>query len=410
MPWKRARTAGATAVAAPTNLGIGVQGGLKTSFAQKQLPNGGLRITGRSFITTVDNTDRKKNNILVVWDVNPALLNDRVAAISTTYEKYVYQQMTFHYIPQCATTTPGSIMMTFERDASMPCADPDDTTTFMQNVMSYENTITSPPWTPCSITFKRETAEKKLFNISNPNAQYDTRDTSQGQLLVYGANTPVTSNYGVTGLGFIVMDYVLDLEQPSILPARMNQGIGSASPNRPEQYKFVNVTSPITKLDASGASGGWNFPSVTFGANLTDCGIYEIIAEGKTFDSQITTPQWATNDFYAKTGVLTQIQKGSKLYLVVRRYVLAATNTDPNTATGAGSNIVVAITKTLSSAIGLMGSPTIKTLQTGVGELQYALHPDCFFPSSAIVTGGALNIGGFLRKISTGGGGELTDI
>jgi len=397
------RTGGSSRVtAAPVQMGVSVSGGLQASFTQKQMSGGGLRITGRSFITSVDSINKYGNGLLAVHDCNPVLLNDRVATIATTYEKYVYQSITYRFVPQCATTTPGSIMLTFERDPANPAANGGDATTFMQNVMSYEHTAISPPWVGTSVTYKRDTNEKKTFWISGQGSNFDARDTSQGLFLCYGANVPVA-----TGLGFIVMDYVLDLCQPSIMPARTGAGIAGAgqSTNIPSQWQFSS-SAMINKAGAVGQSinantflpGAFN-PATLFGGANSDC-IIDLLLEGTTVPSAGTS-LWATSEVNAKAAVPipTTLTRGSHLYLTLRRTRTAGVPFDPSTVASSGDSVIV--TRNLADAIAALAGTYDAQLTQG-----YAWSNSLF---AIQTTGGGANlqVSGYYRQLTLRSGDDF---
>ncbi|AYP28792.1 MAG: coat protein [Cressdnaviricota sp.] len=386
----------AAVTSAPVTMGISVTGGLQSSFTQKQMSGGGLRITGRSFITSVDTAGKYSNGLLAVADCNPVLLNDRVATIATTYEKYVYQSITYRYVPQCATSTAGSVMLTFERDPANPAANGGDTSNFMQNCMSYEHTSITPPWVGSSVTYKRDANEKKLFYISGQGSNYNPRDTSQGSFLCYGANVPtVAAGAAGGGLGFIVMDYVLDLCEPSIMPARTGAGIaGASATNIPSQWQFA-TTNAITKVDAVGASSLTNaFTDLSnglFGAANQNC-IIELLLEGTAVPSTGNT-NWATSEQQAKLAspVATTLGRGSHLYMAVRR-------AGPVTAQGpdqvSSTTATVILTRNLADAVAALSATGDLLTTTGTYSYGNGLYP---IKTLASVP---LSVAGFYRQIT----------
>ena len=390
---KTTRKGAAAAISAPVQMGVRVDGGLQSSFTQKQMSGGGLRITGRSYITSVDSTNKYSNGLLAIIDCNPVLLNDRVATIATTYEKYVYQSITYRYVPQCATSTAGSVMLTFERDPANPAANGGDNSTFMQNCMSYEHTSITPPWVGSSVTYKRDANEKKLFYISGQGSNYNPRDTSQGHFLCYGANVPTG-----TGLGFIVMDYVLDLCEPSIMPARTGAGIGGASAtNIPQQWQFSN-TNAISKSDAVGSSSCTNnwidLSGGLFPAASSNC-IIELILEGSATVPSTGTTKWATSEYNAKqaTPVTTTLSRGSHLYLVLKRTKNGLVGTVPDASTSTYTSVV--LTRNLADAIAALAAPNDQAATTGIFSYANALYPIQTEAGSA-----NLQIAGFYRQLT----------
>jgi hypothetical protein len=383
---------GASGVSAPVQTGVKVSGGMQSSFTQRQMSGGGLRITGRSFVTSVDSKGKYSNGLLAIVDCNPILLNDRVAAIATTYEKYVYQSLTYRFVPQCPTSTAGSVMLTFERDPANPAANGGDPTSFMQNCMSYEHTSITPPWVGSSVTYKRDANEKKLFWISGQGSNYDPRGTSQGQFLCYGANVPTE-----TGLGFIVMDYVLDLCEPSIMPARTGAGIagnGTASTNLPSQYQFMN-TNAVTKYTGIGSSSvmnRWTGSIPLVGADA-DC-ILELILEGSGVPDGGNS-RFSPSEFNAKATppVPRVFGRGSHLYLVLRRWRNGILGVAP---AGQQSNLDACIVcRNLADAIAALAAPSDTNSVTGD-----FLFPNALYALKDLADSSDLDIGGFWRQLT----------
>jgi len=392
--YKKNAKATSAVSSAPVQMGTSVSGGLQSSFTQKQMGDGSLRITGRSFITQIDTNNKYTNGLVAVHDCNPVLLNDRVATISTTYEKYVYQSVTYRYVPQCSTTTAGSVMLTFERDPANPAANGGDGN-FMQNVMSYEHTAITPPWVGSSVTYKRDKSEKKTFFISGQGSNYDPRGTSQGLFMCYGTNLPIN-----TGLGFIVMDYVLDLCQPSIMPARTGAGIaGSSSTNIPSQWQF-SASTAATKLSVVNATSNINqffdLSNGLFGTVNQNC-VLELFLESTTVPSTGNV-RLSTNEVNAKaaTPIATTLGRGSHLYLTIRRRTAALAAGVPDAVNS--SDPVVIITRNLADAIAALSGSSDLVTTTGLYAYNNALYP---LENLAINTD--LQIAGFYRQLTMKG-------
>lgn len=392
----KSRRTGASAVTAPVSMGVQVQGGLQSSFTQKQMSGGGLRITGRSFITSVDTAGKYSNGLLAMADCNPVLLNDRVATIATTYEKYVYQSITYRYVPQCSTSTAGSVMLTFERDPANPAANGGNGATFMQNCMSYEHTAITPPWVGSSVTYKRDANEKKLFYISGQGSNYDPRATSQGMFMCYGANVPVVAaGQPGGGLGFIVMDYVLDLCEPSIMPARTGAGISAAPTNIPAQWAF-STTNAVNKVDAVGSSSCLNYfvdlSGGQFDAKNDNC-IVELIVEGTAVPTGGNV-QWAAGEINAKAvpPVGITLGRGSHLYLVLRRARSGLVAQVPDTVTS--NQAMVIVCRNLADAIAALSATGDISTQTNFFAYISSLYP------RQTEGAAALNLSGFYRQLT----------
>ena len=289
-------------------------------------------------------------------------------------------------------------MLTFERDPANPTANGGDTTTFMQNCMSYEHTSITPPWVGSSVTYKRDANEKKLFYISGQGSNFNPRDTSQGQFLCYGANVPVVAA-GATGggLGFIVMDYVLDLCEPSILPARTGAGIaGATSTNIPSQWAF-STTDALAKFGIVGSSSVANtFTDLSggnFGAANQNC-ILEVLLDGTVVPDKGNV-NWAASETNAKlaTPVVLTLGRGSHLFLVLRRAKNALVATSPDGVTSDRAYAVLC--RNLADAIAALSVPTDQLTLSG-----NFVYGNALYPLQTLAGGAAMKISGFYRQLT----------
>lgn len=214
-------------------------GGVGSSM--QQISDTVTRITGRAYVGEVNSRGKVVtaggNCLGMMFDINPVLLNDRVAVVASTYEKYVYHAMKFTYVPQCSTSTQGSVALTFDRDPLMYGPNPRGVQ-FLSEVMSYEHAVLTPAWTGTSTAYTRDPQELKTWFMGGTDGTLTSRETSQGNLLVHLSNVLPD-----VGLGFIVMDYVLDLVAPNLLPNK--QGVTSIT------------TGPSQWLDFNGGQGGF---------------------------------------------------------------------------------------------------------------------------------------------------------
>ena len=286
---------------APVSTGYATSGGgIKSQMKMTQISDTCLRIQGRSYLGAVSNSDRGVNSIGLLADINPALLGDRISVLASTYDKYCYQTVTFTYIPQCPTSQPGSVMLAFERDPENPLANV-ASNSFMQEVMSYEHAKLTPAWVSTSVTYKRDPHEKKTWFLGGDQANMDARVSSQGNFIAY------TSNATIGNLGFVVMDYVLDLVSPNIIPIRIG-------PELPTQWTRANNT-------AFTSNAGAQLYSTPY-AGMASGSIYEYVID-----------QAATN-FYqvANVGISTAVNNqtlvpGQRLYAVYVEGVSGPTST-----------------------------------------------------------------------------------
>ena len=245
-------------VQAGTSVSHGKRGPAGVGYRMQQISDTVTRIVGRAYVGNVSTAGKlgaiqatkifgQQNCLALIFDINPVLLNDRVAVIASTFEKYVYQGVKFTYVPQCPTSIGGSVGLVFDRDPLQISANTQNTQ-FLGQVMSYEHAVLTPSYVPACTSYSRDPKELKTWFIGGTDGTLTTRETSQGNLLVYVANGYAGAAYGATGnafnggYGYIIMDYVLDLVAPTLMPVRQQATQISRAPGQ--------------WLDLNGAQGG----------------------------------------------------------------------------------------------------------------------------------------------------------
>jgi len=287
--------------AAPVQTGMSVSHGRRgpagVGYKMQQITDTVTRITGRAYVGNVSSAGKvgaiaggqsaligQQNCLALIFDINPVLLNDRVAVIATTFEKYVYQAIKFTYIPQCPTSIGGSVGLVFDRDPLMVSADTQNTQ-FLSQVMSYEHAVLTPSYVPCSTAYARDPKELKTWFLGGTDATLTTRETSQGNLLVYVANGYAPSGTFNGGYGYIVMDYVLDLVAPTLMTNR-------------EQANNIN-RAPGQWLDCCGANAG------------TSATVFALTNNGPKFQTPLGT---ANGTFAPDAGWVSRIGGSTSTY------------------------------------------------------------------------------------------------
>jgi len=257
-------------VQAGTSVSHGKRGPAGVGYKMQQISDTVTRIVGRAYVGNVNSAGKvaigvgQQNCLALAFDVNPVLLNDRVAVIATTFEKYVYQGMKFTYVPQCPTSIGGSVGLVFDRDPLQISADTQNTQ-FLGQVMSYEHAVLTPAYVPCATSYTRDPKELKTWFIGGVDATLTTRETSQGNLLVYISNAYAAqsasgaANVFNGGYGYIVMDYVLDLVAPTLMPARE---LASNLNRAPGQWLDLNGSQAGSVTATTFTNNNVQFPTV----------------------------------------------------------------------------------------------------------------------------------------------------
>ena len=379
---------------APVSTGYSRQGGLKTQYTMRQVSDTCVRITGRSYLGTVNNASVSSGNAIgLLYDVNPSLLGDRVAVMASTYDKYCYQTMKFTYVPQCPTSQPGSVMLVFERDAEAPCANT-TSNSYMQEVMSYEHAVLTPAWVSTSVTYKRDPHEVKTWFMGGDQATLSARETSQGTFIAYTSNAPpqgqtetvtnvpapTSTSYAypatqtITGslggaagkLGFVVMDFVLDLVSPNILPNKVTT-LGNQQYFQAPNFGLENVSTSAMAVDQyqqefwpiyspSGSIAQIPGISTVVAGGCASGTILEIVLDGTTgLNSNNNQSITANLGYYEAGGIAPNqvLSSGSRFYLTLVQSFNPGTTLVPIAQTG---NVAIWFaTATLADAIAVAG-------------------------------------------------------
>lgn len=358
--------------AAPVAVGSTYKQGAGNKFRMVQNADGSTRIYGRSFVAQVGCNVANQfasNDVGLIFDINPNLLGDRVATIASTYEKYVYQSVKFTWVPQCGTSTPGSVVMVMDRDNLTDCANPQGAS-YLQEAMAYEHATIAPPWTSSSVTYNRERTEKKIFQGHLDQDAIGSKDATQGNFIVYTMGCPAQA-----ALGFIVMDFVLDLVTPSMIPDKTGAGTGYNIPGQ-WGYMSVNATSMLYGGGAAvtGASERHPFLALSnaygsnfFTANDAQGAVFECILAGQ-YGNLSTGGKLCWDKTLTKTVTLGP---GAKFYIT--------SVPESGTQVAAGANPAYVFSGTLNTALSIasMGLTAITT-----GNTVGSYPPNCMFPSA----------------------------
>jgi len=182
-------------------------------------------VRGRAFLGNVNSTGGAYNIVGGTFSLNPVLLNDRLAVMATTFDKYVYKRAKICYVPFAATSQQGQVYLYLDRDYLDPLADPAQ----VGQVMSQYNAIADQPWKNMSTALTRDPTEKRTyFTLLN---QAQLPETEQFRVCCY-----VTAS-GFTGIvGQLYLEYDLDLVGPVYAPSE-NAGLSN--------FTFSKAVTPV---------------------------------------------------------------------------------------------------------------------------------------------------------------------
>ena len=254
-----------------------------------------MRQVGQSFVVThreyiSDVTAASAAFSIIPWAGNPGVSSSFpwLATIANRYESYIFDKLDFIYEPICPTTTPGSILMAMDYDAS------DTPPSTKVQMMSYKDSVRTSPWD--RRVFRAASSDLRKFGIQRYTrssalaANQDIKTYDVGTFYIASQNTPATT----TTLGELYVEYTVRLFTPQIPTT-----VQAAQSNRVSQVGSINIPAvgiptfssivetlsphPMCWLDQRTTTTGpvrllFNFLSSTNG-------IFRISGTNPTFDS-----------------------------------------------------------------------------------------------------------------------------
>lgn len=184
---------------------------------------GAIRVVGRDIVTQITASLSQATNLFqapIRLDSN-VFAGTRLARFGGLYEKYLFKRLTFHYDPSCGTTTDGSLIVAYDRDASDPIPTPNDSG--IRQYMSMASNENFPVWASASVDCKLADLQDFYYTSDNNS---DLRLTSQGQILVAQLN-PLIGVSRVTGTLWV--EYDVELFDPTLENSSLDLGYFSNS-------------------------------------------------------------------------------------------------------------------------------------------------------------------------------------
>jgi hypothetical protein len=181
---------------------------------------GGVRIAGRqlfcSVTTTAGDSQLFVTNGATVATINtilvsPDQMNGKLALQARNYDRYAFRKLAFEYVPRIPTTQAGSFAMAYVADPNAGNLSP----TFAS--------ITS--MCPCIqssfhgggrrimlMAVDDMNNPRTYFTLTDASTTVSLRSTVQGTL----CGAPDVTSIGAVNMGFIYVDYLIDLYQPTL--------------------------------------------------------------------------------------------------------------------------------------------------------------------------------------------------
>lgn len=78
---------------------------------------GSIRVRGTEYVGRVTSSEAE-NILLLALPLNPSCFPGRLAEYAKLFDKFIFDDLTIHYQAACPTTTPGSLALVFDGDAT----------------------------------------------------------------------------------------------------------------------------------------------------------------------------------------------------------------------------------------------------------------------------------------------------
>lgn len=191
---------------APVAIGNSVRG----SKPRVTQANGGARVVGRDFTSTLSSTVAAITGWEVIGGlpITPCVLPSTILRnYCQMYQSWKVNKLVFHYITSSPTSQAGDVMFYFEFDALAPFPDYTNNS-FLPYVLSNPQTLIGPQWTNHSIAVK----PSGQWKTTNYGIQTDVTEDKDGALFFFSKTTTANSP------GYLLMDYDISFREIAINP------------------------------------------------------------------------------------------------------------------------------------------------------------------------------------------------
>lgn len=171
----------------------------------------GIVISHREFVTDVTTSSTVNDFNTIFREINPGLTQSFpwLSGIAPNFESYRFLTLSFEYVPFCASTTVGSVMMGVDWDVS------DYEPASKSQMLAYQTVVSGPMWEPSVL--KCEPANLRKFSLDHfvrvlDPGQVDLKTYDVGCLYVSTSNNAVASQ----SIGSVFVNYTVELLTPQI--------------------------------------------------------------------------------------------------------------------------------------------------------------------------------------------------
>lgn len=209
-----------------------------------------ITIKHAEFFTAVNSPAGVAGGFTVqTYAINPGNISmfPWLATQAAGWERYRFKRLTFRYIPRCATTQGGTLVLAPDYDAA------DDPPTTEIVACSYSDAVSGMPWAELVLTLRNEAmaggVTSKYVRQGALKANLDVKTYDCGQLFIGIDQTVAAANYW----GKLWVDYEVELITPhTIPPANTSTHAGVSDFGLLSPYPVVKASGQGTTVETAG--------------------------------------------------------------------------------------------------------------------------------------------------------------
>jgi hypothetical protein len=214
--------------------------------------DGRIRIRHKEYISEINNSI---NFSTVSFPINPgmALTFPWLAPIAPQFESYLFHSLKFSYQTECTTSSPGSLMLANDYDASDPAP------ASKIQMMSYRGAVRSSVWNECvNIADPKDLAKfgvQRYVRSGAPPPSSDIKTFDVGNLFV---GTHGGLNAGIIGELYVEYDIELFTPQTDLAAKLLANSATYASGSNTSLTLWMGLSGTGTKAGGLDIIGGGN--------------------------------------------------------------------------------------------------------------------------------------------------------
>jgi len=239
-------------------------GSIQTTYTRSLPPTqplrGSQRMQGRDLVATIQ-TGGVATLGTNLWNAQVAFggalgmfTGTRIVQIAGTFDKFLFRNISFHWVPAVGTGTNGSLILAYDPDPAdlTPAA----TQQGCQALICFQKACEVSVWQPATLDCPLTDRTALLFTSAN---SPDERVWAQGQFYVSAGPTGLPIN---TALGSVYVEYDVEFFDPGV-EQLVNQGMSLVSTGAVTEPNTVAAQPTLQADTVSGVIGPMLFNAAT---------------------------------------------------------------------------------------------------------------------------------------------------